>query len=178
MKVAEVTSDASSPPLTPILSHTPRRDVDRRSKLSRISLDRHSKSELAVLLLHEERESNKLRKTLLGVVEQLRVEAERANENERRAHEAAFRYRQIDDERVKAKREAAKASEELRLYKLQLDNAQKEILKAQSILDSLEADRVQADESAARARSAARQMKEELLVQRAREEGRQQGIRE
>ena len=64
------------------------------------------------------------------------------------------------------------------MYKLQLEYAQQEIYKAQDILDSLEAQRHDAEASAAKARNVARKLKEETLVDLAREEGRRIGLQE
>jgi hypothetical protein len=68
--------------------------------------------------------------------------------------------------------------EELRLYKLQLENAQKEINKAQDILQTVEEQRDDAEASAARARDTARKLNEARLVEQAREEGRRLGFEE
>jgi hypothetical protein len=64
------------------------------------------------------------------------------------------------------------------LYKLQLEYAQKEIFKAQEILDSLEVQRRDAESSAANARNVARKLREDSLVDLAREEGRRLGLQE
>ena len=77
-----------------------------------------------------------------------------------------------------AKLDASRAREELAMYKLQLDTAQKEILRAQDILRALEAQRDEAEASAARARTTARTLNERHLVRAAREEGRRVGFEE
>ena len=68
--------------------------------------------------------------------------------------------------------------QELRLYKIQLENAQKEIFRAQEVLSRVEQDRHDAEEDAARARTAARKLKEEKLIQDALEDGRRLGMEE
>jgi hypothetical protein len=130
------------------------------------------------MLLYDERESNDLRRMLLSVTEQLKQESQRANDNEHRAREAVQRFRAINEARVAAQQDADRANEELRLYKLQLEYAQKEIFKAQEILDSLEAQRHDAETSAAKARNVARKLREDSLVDLAREEGRRLGLQE
>ena len=130
------------------------------------------------MLLLDERETNDLRRMLLSVTEQLKQESQRADDNERRAREAIQRYRAINEARVTAQQDAARANEELRLYKLQLEYAQKEIFKAQEILDSLEVQRRDAETSAANARNVARKLREDSLVDLAREEGRRLGLQE
>lgn len=115
---------------------------------------------------------------LLSVTEQLKQESQRADDNERRAREAIQRFRAINDARTAAQQDAARANEELRMYKLQLDYAQKEIYKAQEILESVENQRHDAEASAAKARNVARKLREESLVDLAREEGRRLGLQE
>ncbi|KAI0320286.1 hypothetical protein OF83DRAFT_621982 [Amylostereum chailletii] len=173
--VSESDSSSHTPP--EVLSHETRRQMGRSRRITRSSIDIHSK-DITSILLHEEREANGLRQALISVTQQLKQESQRADDNERQAREAILRFKAINDARVAAQQDAARANEELRLYKLQLENAQREIFKAQEILDSMEDQRYQAEASAARARNTARKMKEERLVDLAREEGRRQGMRE
>jgi hypothetical protein len=130
------------------------------------------------MLLFEERETNELRRMLLSVTEQLKQESQRADDNERRAREAVQRFKAINEARVTAQQDAARANEELRMYKLQLEYAQKEIYKAQEILESLETQRHDAETNAAKARDVARKLREESIVDLAREEGRRLGLQE
>lgn len=144
----------------------------------RNSSDRSSsKSRVMSILLYDE-QTDDLRRMLLSVTEQLKQESQRADENERRAREAIQRFKAINEARLSAQQDAARAKEELRLYKIQLDYAQQEIFKAQDILDSLETQRHDAEASAAKARTVARKLKEESLVDLAREEGRRIGLQE
>jgi len=57
------------------------------------------------------------------------------------------------------------------LYKLQLDNAQKEIFRAQDIINQVSAQKSEAEADAARARTKARKLIEENMVMIAHEEG-------
>ena len=169
-------STSSSP--EPIFTPAARRDSGSHRHSQRRSSDRLSKTRIASMLLLDERETNDLRRMLLSVTEQLKQESQRADDNERRAREAIQRYRAINEARAAAQQDAARANEELRLYKLQLDYAQKEIFKAQEILDSLEVQRRDAETSAAKARNVARKLREDSLVDLAREEGRRLGLQE
>ncbi|KAI0307199.1 hypothetical protein B0F90DRAFT_535712 [Multifurca ochricompacta] len=169
-------SISSSP--EPIYSHAALRDSSSHRHGHRHSSDRLSKTRITSMLLYDEREANDLRRMLLSVTEQLKQESQRADDNERRAREAIQRFKAINEARVTAQQDASRANEELRLYKLQLEYAQKEIFKAQEILDSLEAQRHDAETSAAKARSIARKLKEESLMDLAREEGRRIGLQE
>ena len=169
-------SVSSSP--EPIYTPAARRDSGSHRHSHRHSSDRLSKTRISSILLYDERESNELRRMLLSVTEQLKQESQRADDNERRAREALQRFRAINEARVAAQQDATRANEELRMYKLQLEYAQKEIFKAQEILESLETQRLDAETSAAKARNVARKLREESLVDLAREEGRRLGLQE
>lgn len=67
---------------------------------------------------------------------------------------------------------------DLGLYKVQLDLAQKEIFRAQDILDQVDKRRVEAEESAMKAESIARKLKEEKAIWNAKQEGKLIGYRE
>ena len=122
--------------------------------------------------------SKKLSSLLMLTSERLDKETRRANDAERRALEAVALARSANEAKLIAQRDATKANEELRLYKLQYDNAQREIFKAQDVIDQIDADRQEAEAAAARARSTARKFKEQNLVIMAREEGRLVGYQE
>jgi hypothetical protein len=68
--------------------------------------------------------------------------------------------------------------QELNLYKVQLDNAQREIFRAQEVINQVVKEKQDAEEEAVYARAKARKFKEENLVMIAREEGRRQGFEE
>lgn len=122
--------------------------------------------------------SKKLSSLLMLTSERLDKETRRANDAERRASEAIALARSTNEAKLIAQRDATRANEELRLYKLQYDNAQREIFKAQELIDQIEAERQDAEAAAARARSTARKLKEQNLIILAREEGRQLGYQE
>ncbi|KAG0700950.1 hypothetical protein DFH29DRAFT_929476 [Suillus ampliporus] len=115
---------------------------------------------------------------LYTALDRLDAESRRAEEAEVQLAETLERTRSINEARVAAQQEAARAQEELRLYKLQLDNAQREILRAQDVLGVIEAQRDDAEAAAADARSKARRLTEERLIELAREEGRRLGYEE
>lgn len=128
------------------------------------------------------RDSNASKKKLSSLLiltsERLDKETRRANDAERRTLEAITLARSENEAKLIAQRDATRANEELKLYKLQYDNAQKEIFKAQELIDQIEAERQEAEAAAARARSTARKLKEQNLIIMAREEGRQVGYQE
>ena len=132
---------------------------------------------------------------LYNANEQLKNEKQRADDANRKALEAAHLFRNAENARILAEQNAKRADEvrpfiamlltqwltyqkELRLYKVQLDNAQKEIYRAQEVLSTVDHQRQQAEEDAARARTTARALKEEKLIQMAREDGRRSGMEE
>ncbi|KAI0751118.1 hypothetical protein C8Q80DRAFT_1230311 [Daedaleopsis nitida] len=129
-------------------------------------------------LVEEGGEAKQLRKLLRAALERLDGETRRAQEAERRALELAQRFKIVNEARVSAQQEIERVHSELRMYKVQLDNAQREILRGSDLLKDLESQRDTAEASAARARSTARRLKEEQLMTRAREEGRKEGYTE
>ena len=97
------------------------------------------------------------------------------NEAEARVLEIAQRFNAVNDARAQAQAEAAKLNAELGMYRLQLDNAQQEIYKAQDVLRQVEDERDDAAAEATEARDTARRYREEHIVHLAREEGRKMG---
>jgi hypothetical protein len=174
--------DRSDSPPSPLHSSSRSQSTTKRS--SRSSKEREksrigaTSRELVKLLVREEKESHDLRSMVHVLSERLSNEVHRADAAETNAREAVLRFKQTNDARLVALQESSRLNEELQLYKLQLDNAQREINRAQGILDALEAQRFEAEESAARARTTARKLKEEKLVQVAHDEGRLQGFKE
>ncbi|KAF8555408.1 hypothetical protein OG21DRAFT_902527 [Imleria badia] len=114
------------------------------------------------------------------VVSTERPEAETtcANAAERRAIDYFHGLRVAVENRNRAEQESARVREELGLYKLQLENAQKEIFRAQDTINQVASQRNEAEAEAARARTKARKVQEEKLVMLAREEGRRMGYQE
>ncbi|KAI0774747.1 hypothetical protein BD413DRAFT_611755 [Trametes elegans] len=137
-----------------------------------------SMRDVARVLVSRERETMDLKRTLYTLTEQLKAERQRADAAENKTREVLAHFKSATEAKMAAEQEAARANETLRLYKLQYENAQMEIRRAQKLIDSLELQRVDAEEVAAKARSMARKMKEEAIVLSAKEAGRRQGIEE
>ncbi|TFY68188.1 hypothetical protein EVJ58_g1160 [Rhodofomes roseus] len=177
-------SESSPSPLddTPVRSRRESSEQPRRGHRSSKDRDKMymggSSRELARLLVYQEREAKDLRKMLASVTEQLKAETQRADEAELRTREAALRFKNMHDQKLQAQQDAERNKQTLELYKMQLENAQREINKAQQIIDMVEAQRIEAEEVAARARTTARKLKEEKLATLAREEGRREGYEE
>ncbi|KAG2740794.1 hypothetical protein P692DRAFT_201872133 [Suillus brevipes Sb2] len=74
--------------------------------------------------------------------------------------------------------EIVRLTEELRLYKDALEQAQKEIFRVQGVMKDVEDRRRDAEESFAKSRTRLRKLMEEKMIEVAREEGRKQGLQE
>ncbi|KAG6375778.1 hypothetical protein JVT61DRAFT_2628 [Boletus reticuloceps] len=177
-------NDLDSSPSSPSSSGTPTFfDSRRRSKptsrhRSHTTTDGSSSSHLLARLVSREEEVREINAALAVTSERLEGESSRANAAERRALDYFHRLRIATENREHAEHEAARLREELKLYKLQLENAQKEIFRAQDIIDQVASQRNEAEAEAARARTKARKLQEEKLVMLAREEGRRMGYKE
>ncbi|KAJ7594609.1 hypothetical protein C8J56DRAFT_443273 [Mycena floridula] len=123
-----------------------------------------------------DREIKKLRRAFLSLSEQLRLEKQRGDEAEDMIIKVAARLKEVHKERLAAVYDSAKANAELKLYKIQLQIAQDEIVRAQQVVAIVEEQRHEAESSAANARSTIRQLNDEKALHLAREEGRQMGI--
>lgn len=152
--------------------------TDRRHSKRRADPDRLSLTHRVKYLVDETREAKKLRKVLHAALDRLDSETRRAQEAERRALELAQRFKIVNDARLSGQQELDRAHTELRMYKVQLDNAQREILRGSDLLKDIEQQRDNAEAAAARARSTARRLKEEQMVMKAKEEGRREGYQE
>ncbi|KAG9317895.1 hypothetical protein JVU11DRAFT_2124 [Chiua virens] len=130
------------------------------------------------MLVTEEYESKQTRKILYTAFDRLEHETRRADAAEARIEGTIQRAKAVNEARITAQQETMRAQDELKLYKLQLNNAQNEILRAQDVLKAIEAQRDEAEAVAASARSKARRLKEDRLIESAREEGRRLGFEE
>ena len=133
---------------------------------------------LAHVLARKERDSQQMHQLLKLTLAKLDDQSKRATDAEARATECLVRARAAMDARAQSDADAAAARTELALYKMQLEQAQREINRAQEYLDGLEARRHDAEQDAARARSVARKLQEERAVEAAREQGKQHGFNE
>ncbi|EJF62294.1 hypothetical protein DICSQDRAFT_154683 [Dichomitus squalens LYAD-421 SS1] len=151
---------------------------DRRHSKRRADYDRLSLSHRVKYLVDDTKEAKKLRQVLHAALDRLDSETQRAKEAERRALELAERFKIVNEARFATQQELDRAHSELRMYKVQLDNAQREILRGSDLLKDIEQQRDSAEAAAARARSMARRLKEEQLMMKAKEEGRREGYQE
>ncbi|CAA7259167.1 unnamed protein product [Cyclocybe aegerita] len=109
---------------------------------------------------------------------QLDYERQRANDAESKLQEVTAHLKSINDARIQAMHDAAQAKEELNVYKIQLETAQKEIYRAQDVIQIVDRQRYQAEQEAAKNRTKARQLNETIMVQLARDEAYKIGLQE
>ncbi|RXW23187.1 hypothetical protein EST38_g2676 [Candolleomyces aberdarensis] len=136
--------------------------------------------------------------SIVLLVQNLQHETARANAAEAQRRELLDKMRDVMKQKVELEAQLGMVKEELGLYKVQLDLAQKgwfmyavisafhdltshfspEILKAQDVVESVDRQRVLAEREAARNRERVRRLVEDQLVQEALEAGRREGYNE
>lgn len=137
-----------------------------------------SAKELIQLIVNEEYKARQTRSLLDATNAQLANEQQRVITAQNTVADLLQQLRSANEARMLAERDAQRITEELRLYRLQYDNAQKEILRAQSIVDRAQAERQDAEAAAVRAKDRAQKWRDEHVYTRARDEGRRQGFKE
>lgn len=181
---ADLESDQSSPTCfgaTPDgnrAQHIPRRRRSKSTSRHRSHTTEGSTSHFLARLIAQDEEVREVNAYLAVANERLDAETMRANAAERRALDYFSKLKFATESKDRTEQEASRLREELKLYKLQLENAQREIFRAQDIINQVSSQRNEAEAEAARARTKARKLQEEKLVMLAREEGRRQGYRE
>lgn len=108
---------------------------------------------------------------LSASAERLNSERLRANTAEQRLKETLETLRTVIEVRDRTMKDYARTSEELRLWKIQLDNARAELRHGQEAITKLEEERDTALEAAAKDRSMVRKLQLERAVWKARDEG-------
>lgn len=139
--------------------------------------------------------SESLSSLLLVTTERLSRETARANEAERKSAEIMNLFKHTFEAKTKLERDLIRVQQELEMYKVQLDAAQKgmvcftlskvsvlsqseEIYRAQDVVNRVEKERVAAIQEAARARDKVYKLNEARAVELAMEEGRRFGFEE
>ena len=130
-----------------------------------------SSRDLARMLVEEEIRTSHFSQWAQTLSSQLSQQKQRADDAERRATNAAVRMKEETEARVRLEQALKQKTEELKMYQIQLKKAQGEIYRAQDALADVEKMRDEAERSAAKARSIARKLREQRLVDIAREEG-------
>ena len=137
-----------------------------------------SSRNLARMLVEEELRTSHFTKWAQTLSLQLSQQKQRADDAERRAAHSAHKLKEETEARIRLEQAMKQKAEELKLYQVQLKKAQGEIFKAQDALAEVEKMRDEAEHAAAKARSIARRLREQRLVDIAREEGRRVGLKE
>lgn len=157
-------------------SFRPRRGPSKRYRAEReLAYRGKGTRELLGLLIENEYDASKINKTLSLVLAQKEAETQRAAEAERQVKVLSDSFQRMNENKVAAERESQTLEEELTLYKIQYDLAQKEILKARGTVLALQTQLDAAEQVARKARGEARKVQEALEIWKAREEGRKQG---
>ncbi|KAF8624485.1 hypothetical protein AX17_007114 [Amanita inopinata Kibby_2008] len=177
-------SDLSDPTnlISLILNGTPidgtnSHDVSSRRRREREQAYSHlSSQELVNTLIDKEHEAKRLLKALRAALQRLNTQAARISELENNNQEALERLRQINQSRIEAQQEASRASQELQLYQIELENAQREVMHGSEMMTTIQKQRDDAEQAAIRARAKARRLRQQRLVDAAREEGRKWGF--
>ncbi|KAG1719420.1 hypothetical protein EDB19DRAFT_1648195, partial [Suillus lakei] len=170
------TSPLPIPPLTRSQSH--HSTASKASKpISRTSSQPPTNREVLQLLADAESVVRDLRADVSLLNSQLAFEQDRADNAEIKAKEACMRFKDANDGRITLQSEIVRLTEELRLYKDALEQAQQEIFRAQGVMKDVEDRRRDAEESAAKSRTRLRKLMEEKMIEVAREEGRNRVFR-
>jgi hypothetical protein len=105
----------------------------------------------------------RLREILKTVERQATAEARRTQNLERANQEALHRVRLRNESNLAVQQKAVKANQELWLYQLRLDHAQKKIESSQGAVRKIERERDEAEAEAARAKAKARKLHQEQI---------------
>ena len=159
-------------------SSTTRRSSRRDKERADSTYAGLSSRDLARMLVEEEIRTSHFSNWAHTLSSQLSQQKQRADDAERRATHAAVRLKDETEVRTRLEQALKQKAEELKLYQVQLKKAQGEIYKAQDALAEVEKMRDEAEHAAAKARSIARRLREQRLVDIAREEGRRVGLKE
>ncbi|KAF5373539.1 hypothetical protein D9758_000901 [Tetrapyrgos nigripes] len=153
------------------------RDADRA-----MSLSNTPPGTLAKLLVAEESSTRKTRKLLDAALHQLHSTSQRATQAEsqkrRMDNEALLENTKLTLDVEEAKKAAAKAQNEVEMYRLRLQQLETEAQQAKQTIQAVEELREDAERSAAKARATARKFKQEMAKMNARTEGRREGYLE
>lgn len=133
---------------------------------------------LRFALAESERDSESLRNKLRELTDRLDLESKRATVAENQYKDYNQRLRNAEVARKKAEADASREAEESSRLKVIYETARAQAERVQQELDALEEERADAEKAAADARTAARKLHEQLLVNQAREAGRKEGRRE
>ena len=135
--------------------------------------------DLVRALVHEKLEADSGAEVQLArAYDIIKEESRRAAEAERAALEATQRLKALAISRATAAKEASRAQAELRAYKLQLENAQRQLQDANAIAAASDQERARAEQASRKLKHAVEKLRLSEYMRRAREEGRREGLLE
>lgn len=149
-----------------------------RTSSGRRSRKQSTSSSLVRVLLEDKLDAERLAAELNRVNDLLRIESRRAQDAERVAREAQELLKGVEQARYAAQQESARVKAELRLYKVQYENAQSRLMKANEMIREADLEREAAIEGMHRMRKKFDKYREAELERRAREVGRREGREE
>ncbi|KAI5120567.1 hypothetical protein M0805_002517 [Coniferiporia weirii] len=156
----------------------------RTTSRSRVSSGRRSRKnssssrELVRILIEEKADAERLQTQLERAYGVLRAESQRAVDAERAAIETAEKLKGTHRAHLASQQEAARLQAELRLYKLQFENAQSQLRRANDMISQSDLDLQRAESAMEKMRMTTHKIKGAELARRAREEGWRQGREE
>lgn len=185
--VSEVLAD---PQLLRVLTRpmTPRRCSSRNSSKSRKPSSIEAPPELPLLSLvlnEEERQSSQLKMLLRSTIDRLDYEMVRAGAAERRSEhaektvkQASERFAQLITTQHQTELTVTRLTEEAKRYRMQLENTQAELERAQATIDDLEEDVRRVEREAREAREVVNKYERDIVERDAKELGRQEGMKQ
>lgn len=130
------------------------------------------------MLLEDKLDAERLSAELNRANDLLRIESRRAHDAERVAREAQELLKGVEHARLAAQQEAARVKAELRLYKVQYENAQEQLIRANEMIREADLEREDAVEAMTRMRKKLERYRAAEIERRAREQGRREGREE
>lgn len=137
-----------------------------------------SGKELVRILLEEKADASRLHAQLERAYGVLRAESQRAVDAERSAVETAERLKGTHRARAAAQSEASRLQAELRMYKMQYAEAQKQLERANEMITQSDQERERSEREVEKMRKGMEKMREREVARRAMEEGRRIGREE
>ncbi|TFK63995.1 hypothetical protein BDN72DRAFT_289399 [Pluteus cervinus] len=132
--------------------------------------------DLLKLVMDQERDAERMRKLIRGAYQKVEEQTKKSQELERLNQDALHRFKLLQESRLQAQHEARIAAEEVRVYREQLEEAKKEIGKAEEVVKELDRKKVEMEKEKERERLENERLRKIRVVEKAREEGRREGF--
>ncbi|KAK0210199.1 hypothetical protein DFS33DRAFT_268240 [Desarmillaria ectypa] len=183
------TPEVSTPPSLPPKERPERtRSNGKRESREKYKAERSrvlstaSPRDIMELLIDKEFQEKGMRNLLQQMADELYSSSKRRTEAEETRREIlamqVLENTRNTEKIMEARQQALAAQAELGVYKLQLETAEDEILRAQELLTAVEKQRIDAETAASKLKRATRRLKLEAMRQEALERGRQEGFQQ